>query len=50
MKAARGKSDVLLGALFDERPPVINVQEQTTIRYPESLYHSFVNSYEENVT
>ena len=50
VKAARGKSDILLGALFDERPPVINVQEQTTIRYPESLYHSFVNSYEEDVT
>ena len=50
VKAARDKSDVLLGALFDERPPVINVQEQTTIRYPESLYHSFVNSYQEDVT
>ena len=50
VKAARSKSDGLLGALFDDRPPVINLQEQTTIRYPESLYHSFVNSYEEDVT
>lgn len=50
LKAARGKSDVLLGALFKERPPVINVQEQTAVRYPESLYHSFVNSVDENVT
>lgn len=50
VKAARSKSDVLLGALFDDRPRVINLQEQTTIRYPESLYHSFVNSYDEDVT
>ena len=27
VKAARGKSDVLLGALFDKRPPLINLQE-----------------------
>ncbi|NTV84211.1 MAG: hypothetical protein HGA23_07930, partial [Bacteroidales bacterium] len=39
IKAARDKSAVLLDAVFDERPPVINVQEQTTTRYPESLYH-----------
>jgi len=50
VEAARSKSDVLLGALFDDRPPVINVQEQTTIRYPESLYHSFENSLDEDVT
>ena len=50
VKAARNKSDLLLGALFDDRPPVINLQEQTTIRYPVSLYHSFVNVYEEDVT
>ncbi len=47
VKAARSKSDQLLTALFDDVPPVINVQEQTTIRYPESLYHSFVNTYDE---
>ncbi len=47
VKAARSKSDMLLTALFDDVPPVINVQEQTTIRYPESLYHSFVNTYDE---
>jgi uncharacterized protein YggE len=49
VKAARSKSEVLLGALFDDRPPVINVQEQTAIRYPESLYHSFENTLEEAV-
>lgn len=50
LEAARNKSDVLLGALFDNRPPVINVQEQTVIRYPESLYHSFENAVDESVT
>lgn len=50
LKAARGNADMLLGALFADRPPVINVQEQTTVRYPESLYHSFTNTYEEAVT
>ncbi len=41
IEAARDKADVLLGAVFDERPPVINVQEDTAIRYPEALYESF---------
>jgi len=50
VKAARSKSDVLLGALFEDRPPVINVQEQTAIRYPESLYHSFENSADQRAT
>ena len=50
VKVARSKSDVLLGALFNDRPPVINVQEQTTVRYPESLYHSFGNTLDEDVT
>ena len=50
LKAALGKSDTLLGALFAKRPPIINMQEQTAVRYPESLYHSFENSYEEDVT
>jgi uncharacterized protein YggE len=50
VQAAQSKADLLLDTLFDQRPPVINVQEQTTVRYPEVLYHSFVNSYEEGVT
>jgi uncharacterized protein YggE len=44
LKAAREKSDVLLGAMFAERPPVINLQEKTQVYYPESLYQSFTNS------
>lgn len=50
LESARSKSEVLLGALFEDRPAVINVQEQTAIRYPESLYHSFENTVEESVT
>jgi len=50
VKAARSKSDQLFASLFDVAPPIINVQEQTTIHYPESLYHSFVNTYDEEVT
>ncbi len=47
LTAARGKSDSLLQALFAEKPPVINVQEQTTVQYPVSLYHSFTNTVNE---
>lgn len=43
LKAAREKSDVLL-ALFESRPPIINVQESTHVHYPESLYTSFTNA------
>ncbi|HUF62302.1 MAG TPA: SIMPL domain-containing protein, partial [Verrucomicrobiales bacterium] len=50
LEAAREKADVLLAAVFDGRPPAINVQEQTTVRYPESLYHSFTNVAAEEVT
>ncbi len=46
VKAARSKSDLLLAALFEVAPPVINVQEQTTVRYPDSLYHSFDNAHD----
>ena len=44
VKAALDKSDVLLGALFEERPPIINLQEATRVHYPESQYESFTNS------
>lgn len=50
LQAARDKADVLLKGLFDTRPPVINVQELTTVRYPESLYDAFENTYQEEVT
>jgi uncharacterized protein YggE len=50
LEAAQGKAEVLLGAIFEQRPPAINVQEQTVVRYPDSLYHSFTNTYDESVT
>lgn len=50
IKAARSKADQLLGSLFDAVPPAINIQEQTTVRYPDSLYHSFVNVADNEIT
>ena len=50
LKAAREKADSLLKTLFSTPPAVINVQEQTAVRYPESLYDRFENSYAEEVT
>ncbi len=50
VEAARDKADVLLEIVFDERPRAINVQEETTVRYPESLYQSFTSTYAEGVT
>ncbi|TVP98213.1 MAG: SIMPL domain-containing protein [Planctomycetaceae bacterium] len=49
VKAARSKADLLFTALLDSVPPVINIQEQTTIRFPDSLYHSFVNTHDAEV-
>jgi uncharacterized protein YggE len=46
--AARAKAEVLL-AVFPERPPVINVQEKTTVHYPDSLYHTFSIREEDSV-
>jgi uncharacterized protein YggE len=50
VQAARTKSDLLFGALFDDPPELINVQEKTTVHFPKSLYDSFVNVYEEDLT
>lgn len=43
IQAARDKSDVLL-ELFEKRPSIINIQEQTVVHYPESMYESFKSS------
>jgi uncharacterized protein YggE len=48
IKAAKGKAYVLL-AIFESQPPVINVQEETVVRKPESLYESFANAVEGEV-
>ena len=50
LKAAQSKAEVFLGAVFENRPPAINVQEQTVVRYPDSLDHSFTNTHDESVT
>jgi uncharacterized protein YggE len=50
MKAARAKAEALLSPLFGEKLPIINVQEKTIVRYPASLYSSFLASYEEVMT
>jgi uncharacterized protein YggE len=47
LAAARGKADTMLKVLFTQQPPVINLQEQTTVHYPDSLYHSFTNTVEQ---
>jgi uncharacterized protein YggE len=49
LTAARTKADLLLAVLPD-RPRVINLQERTDVRYPESMYQSFSNAYDEQVT
>ncbi len=43
IESAKEKSDTLL-AVFDNRPTLINIAEQTQTTYPESLYQSFDNS------
>ncbi len=50
LQAGRSKADLLFKDLLEVRPRVINVQEQTTVRRPEALYHSFENSYQEEIT
>lgn len=48
--AAKSKADVLLGEVFDGRPAPVNVQEETVVRYPESMYHSFTNAVAESMS
>jgi uncharacterized protein YggE len=49
VRAAREKADLLL-AVFEDRPPVVNVQERTEVHEPASLYHSFEIAHDEQVT
>jgi uncharacterized protein YggE len=44
IQKAREKADTLL-VLFEENPPIINVQEQTRTYFPKGLYESFENTY-----
>jgi uncharacterized protein YggE len=45
LRAAREKSDALLGDLFEQPLKPINLQESTVVVYPESMYQSFENTY-----
>lgn len=45
INAAKTKAELLL-SLFEKRPSVINVEESTVVRRPESLYESFANAVE----
>lgn len=50
LKAAKAKSEVLLTGVIKGEPEIINVQEHTTVHYPESLYRSFTNVAEEEIS
>lgn len=47
--AAKKKAEILLMA-FDQRPPLINIQEQTKTFLPHSLYRTFQNVLEETAS
>lgn len=48
LAAAKQKAELLL-AVFEKRPPVINVQESTRVFFPKSLYQTFENVLEEQI-
>lgn len=50
LKAAKAKSELLLRGLLKEDPTVVNLQEHTTVHYPESLYRAFTNADDQTVT
>ena len=50
LAAAKDKAELLLGALFDQPPRPLNVHESTRVVYPRSLYDSFENAYNEQVS
>jgi uncharacterized protein YggE len=49
MEAAINISNTLLAVFLKDRPPVINIQEETHVIFPESLYHSFGNAAQEDI-
>ena len=44
IQVAKKKSKTLLDGLFEKTPPAINVQENTIVVYPETMYESFANT------
>ena len=49
LEAAQKKAALLL-TVFEERPPVINVQEKTDVILPQQLYVTYSNELEEELT
>lgn len=48
VQAAKEKADTLL-AVFDERPKVVNIQEQTKVVFPRSMYRTSENYLEQEM-
>lgn len=48
LKQAQEKAEILLSVFGDEPPPIINIQEQTQVVFPRSLYHTYENVLEED--
>jgi uncharacterized protein YggE len=48
IQAAQAKAELLL-ALLPDRPRLINLQERTDVRHPQSMYQSFTNAYNEDL-
>jgi len=50
LEEAAAKSNSLLRIFAEKRPPIINVQEDTQVVFPESLYQSFENTVQDSVS
>lgn len=50
LQVAKEKANLLLTAFFEDPPPPVNVHEVTRVVYPRSLYHSFENTYAQELT
>ncbi len=48
-EAAKAKSELMLSALFEKQPALINVQEQTKTFFPADMYDSFENASHQQV-
>ena len=49
LEQAAAKGNSLLRLFPEKRPPIINIQEDTQVVFPESLYQSFVNTVQDSL-
>lgn len=49
LEEAAAKGNSLLRIFAEKRPPIINIQEDTQVVFPESLYQSFANTVQDSV-